>query len=1140
MGVSTADVWLGDLHQGLTEQYGSAHADRVFARYAEAFPQTYCEAVSPRQALADIAVVEHAGRSGTGSPTLSLPHLSVRSPAGNRLALLWSAQSPALLADVFPVLENMGLRIADHRPFDIRPTGSEPIRIEEFELIQRDSMSLADGTLQGLLENAFIAIWNGDAGDDGFNRLLLRARLDWREVALLRAVYAYLRQAGRPFSQAYVERTLASHPRVAGRLVALFNARFASSDVGGSVANEVREQVLAELQSVDSLNEDRVLRAGLAFIDATVRTNYFRRDGTSPKNYLVCKLDPTRLPFLPAPVPAVETFVYSPRMEGLHLRVARVARGGIRWSDRPEDYRDEVLALMKAQMVKNAVIVPHGAKGAFVIKGPPTGTEQDALAAEVRDCYATFIRGLLDVTDNQLDGQVVPPPDVVCHDPPDAYLVVAADKGTAAFSDLANSIAAEYDYWLGDAFASGGSTGYDHKALGITASGVWESIRRHFGELGVDADHEELTTVGIGDMSGDVFGNGMLHPNLRLVAAFDHRHIFLDPDPDLAVAYQERQRLFALPRSSWTDYDTALISPGGGVYPRTAKLVALSPEARRTLATDAEALPADELIRVVLRAPVDLLYNGGIGTYVKAGTEHNADVHDRANDAVRVNAHELRARVVAEGGNLGLTQLARIQYSLAGGRVNTDFIDNSAGVDTSDREVNIKLLLHDAITSGRLDPQRRDLLLAEVADDVTTLVLRDSYLQVQAISVTEALGPAALDRQEQVMQYAETHGILDRDLECLPDSEAVLERQRSGTGLTRPEIAVLLAHSKNQLQGRLLESSLLDEPYLVDELEGYLPNGISAEFPDLVQRHPLRDSLVAAVMSNEIHNRTGAGMLLRLDQLSGLTDDLIRAWITARDLLDLRSIWADIDALDIARQARAQVRLHIDTRRAAENMALWLLRNRPQVDPATELAHKAAMHELAAGLRRLVPEPLRSSVERGIASLVADGAPAPLAERVVMLDMLLDGINIIEAARAATRDVLWTAELHYALLVQLDLDWLWMRMAEGRGESHWTQLAKANLRDELMTQTRRLTLAALNDSRARGVPASLAEAWLARNPARVQSYRQTFTSLKKAADLDVSMLLVALQELRNLARSGNGGTTALGGQAGISTGPVGQ
>ena len=718
MDVSTTGVWLEDLHHRLIQRYGSAHGDQVFARYAEAFPQTYRDAVSTGQATADISALEGALASD-GHPSARLPHLSVRVPDGTRLALLWSAQSPALLADVFPVLENMGLRIADHRPFDIRPAGSEPVRIEEFQLIQRDSVSLADGTLQGLLENAFTAVWNGEAGDDGFNRLLLRARLSWREVAILRGIYAYLRQAGRPFSQAHVERTLVSHREAARLLVALFSARFDPSHLGDDRENDVREQLMAQLQSVDNLNEDRVLRAALAFVDATVRTNYFRRDETTPKPYLVCKLDPGRLPFLPEPRPAVETFVYSTRMEGLHLRAARVARGGIRWSDRPEDYRDEVLALMRAQMVKNAVIVPHGAKGAFVVKRPPAETDQDALATEVRDCYATFIRGLLDVTDNQVNGQVVPPPDVVCHDGPDAYLVVAADKGTATFSDLANSIAAEYDYWLGDAFASGGSTGYDHKALGITARGVWESIRRHFGELGVDADHDELTAVGIGDMSGDVFGNGMLHPNIRLVAAFDHRHVFLDPAPDTAVAYQERRRLFSLPRSSWADYDPAAISAGGGVFPRSAKLVPLSPQARDTLGTDAEALPADELVRAVLRAPVDLFYNGGIGTYVKGRGEHNADVHDRANESVRVDAHELRARVVAEGGNLGLTQMARIEYALAGGRVNTDFIDNSAGVDTSDREVNLKILLHDAVTTGRLDPHRRDQLLAEVADDVT-------------------------------------------------------------------------------------------------------------------------------------------------------------------------------------------------------------------------------------------------------------------------------------------------------------------------------------------------------------------------------------------------------------------------------------
>ena len=702
-------------------------------------------------------------------------------------------------------------------------------------------------------------------------------------------------------------------------------------------------------------------------------------------------------------------------------------------------------------------------------------------------------------------------------------------RGTAAFSDLANSIAAEYDYWLGDAFASGGSTGYDHKALGITARGVWESIRRHFGELGVDADHDELSAVGIGDMSGDVFGNGMLHPNIKLIAAFDHRHVFLDPAPDSAVAYRERRRLFSLPRSSWADYDAALISPGGGVFPRTAKTVPLSPQARITLGTDADALPADELVRAVLLAPVDLLFNGGIGTYVKGRGEHNADVRDRANESVRVDADELRARVVAEGGNLGLTQMARIEYALAGGRVNTDFIDNSAGVDTSDREVNIKILLNAAVAAGRLESSRRDLLLAEVADEVTALVLRDSYLQVQAITVTEALGPAALDRQEQFMRYAEASGLLDRTLESLPDKDAILEREKAGAGLTRPEIAMLLAYSKNQLRERLVTSTLLDEPFLADEMHGYLPKTLRAEFPDLARSHPLRRSLLAAVLTNELHNRAGTGMLLRLVQLSGDTDDLIRAWVGARDLLDLRSIWSDIDALDVARQARAQARLLIDTRRAAEQMALWLLRNRQQIDVPGELAQEAAMRDLAAGIHRLMPERLRSSMERGIASLVACGAPETLAERVVVLDLLASGIEIIEVARAAGRDVLWTAALHYAIAVHLDLDWLGMTMAERGGESHWTQLAKATLRDDLLTQERRLTVAALRGSTPGDSPASVAETWLARNATRVRSYQETIVSLKQVADPDVSMLSVALQELRNLAQSGGWRETELGG-----------
>jgi glutamate dehydrogenase len=1137
MVLSTVDVWLDDLRSQLVGRYGTARGEQVFSRYVGAFSTSYCEAFSTGHAIADISVLEDTSVEG-GRSLVRLPQLSVRSPDGSRLGLLWTAQHQALLADVFPVLENMGLRIADHRRFDIRPAGSEPIRVEEFQLIQRDSMSLADGRVQRLLEEAFTAIWNGEAGDDGFNRLLLAAHLGWREVAVLRCIYAYLRQAGRPFSQGHVERTLVTHREAARLLVAMFAARFdpsrdgdgAGDGAGAGAENEVRRQFLEEIQSVDNLNEDRVLRAALAFVDATVRTNYFCRDDASPKPYLVCKLDPTQLPFLPAPRPAVETFVYSPRMEGLHLRAALVARGGIRWSDRPEDYRDEVLALMKAQMMKNAVIVPHGAKGAFVVKRPPALSDQDALAAEVRDCYATFIRGLLDVTDNQVDGLVTQPAQVVCLDGPDPYLVVAADKGTATFSDLANSIAAEYGYWLGDAFASGGSTGYDHKALGITARGVWESVRRHFGELGIRADHDELTAVGIGDMSGDVFGNGMLHPNLKLVAAFDHRHVFLDPDPDPAVAYDERRRLFSLDRSSWADFDTALISPGGGVFPRTAKSVALSPQVRDALGIDAESLPADELIRAVLRAPVDLLFNGGVGTYVKATGEHNAEVHDRANEAVRVDARELRARVVAEGGNSGLTQQARIEYALMGGRVNTDFIDNSAGVDTSDREVNIKILLDVAVASGRLTRPRRDQLLAEVSDEVTTRVLRDSYLQAQAISVTETLGSAALDRQEQFMRSAEASGLLDRTLEALPDADAIVEREKAGVGLTRPEIAVLLAYGKNQLRERLVSGSLLDEPYLADEIGSYLPEVLETLFPGLVTHHPLRRSLLAAVLTNEVHNRAGAGMLLRLDQLSGETDDLIRAWVAARDLLDLRTIWSEIDALDLATQALAQARLLIDTRRAAEQMALWLLRNRHQIDPPGEMAEcGAAMRELADALPQLVHERLRASIERGTASLVASGAPRPLAERVVLLDLLPSGMDIVEITHAAGRELRWTASLYYALTGHLDLEWLGMKMAERRGESHWTQLAKASLRDDYLTQLRRLTVAAMQQSDAANSPASTAEAWLTRNHTRVQSYRQTLASLKQVTEPDVSMLSVAMQELRILAQAGGWNAAELGG-----------
>src|SRR5581483_2005321 len=725
--------------------------------------------------------------------------------------------------------------------------------------------------VRGTFTQAFAAVWRGEAENDGFNRLVLGAGLTAREVAILRAYSKYLRQVGSAFSQAYMEQTLAANPHVARLLVELFHARFDPARLPDpeDEASVISKRLEAAIDAVASLDEDRILRSFLALVQATLRTNWFQ---SHPAGHPVAfKLDPAQVPDLPLPRPRYEIFVCSPRVEGVHLRGGRVSRGGLRWSDRREDFRTEVLGLMKAQMVKNAVIVPVGAKGGFVVKRPPAATsdkaaDRDAVAAEVAACYREFVGGLLDVTDNIVGGEVVHPPAVFAYDGEDPYLVVAADKGTATFSDLANSIAADYGFWLGDAFASGGSSGYDHKKMGITAKGAWESVKRHFRDFGLDADTAPITVVGIGDMSGDVFGNGMLcSRSLKLVAAFDHRHVFLDPNPDPAASAAERQRLFELPRSSWADYDPELISSGGGVFPRTAKLIPLSPEVREALDVDAEAMRPADLIKAVLRAPVDLLWNGGIGTYVKASNETHADVGDKANDAVRIDAAELRARVVGEGGNLGFTQRGRIEFALAGGRINTDAIDNSGGVDCSDHEVNIKILLDTVVADGELTVRQRDRLLAEMTGEVSAMVLRDNYDQTGALAVARAQAAAMVDVHARYLRKLENEGNLDRAIEFLPSDEVLAQRRSAGTGLTSPEFAVLLAYTKLDVSSRLLASDVPEDPWLGREFAADFPAPLRDDrFAAAMSRHPLKREIIASRITNLFIDRAGTSFVHRL------------------------------------------------------------------------------------------------------------------------------------------------------------------------------------------------------------------------------------------------------------------------------------
>src|SRR6266516_305470 len=878
--------WTDDLQAALLDQCGEEVGNRLFQRYRDAFPTAYRAEFPARAAVPDIMRMEHLA-PGSGL-TLSL-YRPLEAPERSLRFKVLRCEQPMTLSDILPVLETLGVQVVDERPYEIRPGERPAVWMYDLGLIYTGEGELNTEHVKALFQDAFAQAWRDDIETDGFNRLVLRAQLSGREIAVLRAYSKYLRQAGSLFSQAYMEQSLTRHPQIARLLLDLFRTRFDPAALKNAQAEaQLVEDIEHALDAVPSLDEDRILRSFLHLIRASLRTNFFQRGADQqPRPYLSFKLDPSLVPDLPLPRPLFEIFVYSPRMEGVHLRGGRVARGGIRWSDRREDFRTEILGLMQAQMVKNAVIVPLGAKGGFVVKQPLSGTDREALLAEVTACYQTLIRGMLDLTDNLLAGQVVPPPDVVRYDGDDPYLVVAADKGTATFSDIANAVAAEYGFWLGDAFASGGSAGYDHKAMGITARGAWESVTRHFRELDYDVQSQDFTVIGIGDMSGDVFGNGMLRSrHIQLIGAFNHQHIFLDPDPDPERSFQERERLFKLPRSSWADYDHSVISQGGGIFPRSAKSIPLSPEVRRRLAVEAEVLTPNELIRALLKAPVDLLWNGGIGTYVKASDERHSDVGDKANDTLRVDGREVRCRVVAEGGNLGFTQQGRIEYALLGGRINTDAIDNSAGVDCSDHEVNLKILLNALVGASDMTEKQRNQLLAGMTGEVAELVLRDNYEQNQALSLAQA--SALLDEQAGFMRRLEQANKLNRALEFLPDDERLAERRTARLGLVRPELATLLAYSKITLYEELLTSDLPDTPELESELVHYFPSPVQERAAEPMRNHRLRREIIATRVTNRIVNRMGSTFVYRLGEETGATaEDIARAFTVVLEVFDM-------------------------------------------------------------------------------------------------------------------------------------------------------------------------------------------------------------------------------------------------------------
>jgi glutamate dehydrogenase len=1121
--------WDEDLAEEAARALGDERARRLVDSFAAGIPETYKADVAPAEAVADLSRILRLRESGEPF-AVQFTH-DDRAGGGQWRLRVYRSGAPVTLSDVLPQLQHMGLEVVDEHPYEFAGTAiANPFWVYEFGL--RAETAARWGRPRGRagavqFEQALGALWRGEIEDDGFNALVLDAGLAWREVVVLRAYAKYLRQAGNRFSQDYVQRVLRSNTTVVRLLVRLFESRFDPARQSGEAerSEAIAEEIRGELDEVVSLDHDRILRSYLALIDATLRTNYYRGARQSAHApYLVIKLDPGRVLSLPAPRPKFEIFVYSPRMEAVHLRFGRVARGGLRWSDRLEDFRTEVLGLVKAQEVKNAVIVPSGAKGGFVCKQLPDPADREAYQAEVLACYKMFISAMLDVTDNAHGDRVDPPREVVRRDGDDPYLVVAADKGTATFSDVANEIAASYGFWLGDAFASGGSEGYDHKKMGITARGAWESVKCHFATLGKNPATDEFTVAGIGDMSGDVFGNGMLlSRKIKLVAAFDHRHVFIDPGPDPAVSFAERQRLFALPRSSWADYDRSLISAGGGVWPRSAKSVPLSPQARAALgiAESALALAPEELISRILTAPVDLLWNGGIGTYVKATGEGQADCGDRSNEAVRVDASSLRARVVAEGGNLGLTQAARVEYALGGGLVDTDFIDNSAGVDTSDHEVNIKILLDRAVRDREITHDDRNRLLQEMTDEVAALVLQHNYHQNMALVAARAQAPQMLHVHARYLRALERDKRLRRGQDAVPGEKEIAERRSAGQGLTNPELALLLAHTKIATAEEVLASGLADDPYLRQELTGYFPAPLRADQAGRMQTHPLRQEIITTSVVNEMVDTSGTTFTFRLNEETGASvPDITRAWLVAREVFGMPAFWRQVTGLGGTVNIATQVTLLLEGRKLVERACRWLLYNRrPPVDIAGCVDHfSSGVLAVRSSLPKLLVGRDAESFEERRDSFAARGVPSELAYTVAGMVASYSAFDIVESAAATSRGVEETAEVYFDLASGLQIARLRDRIVSLPRDDRWSSMARAAIREDLYSAHAALTRDVLCVS-GPGTPESRLATWTERNAAAVARANRTLGEIWESERFTFTTLSVALRAIRALVAS---------------------
>lgn len=1117
--IEAARSWEDKLSSALSSALGEEAGTHLMKRYASAFEQSYKEDVLPSSAVVDMQQLEALDDEHKLGMLFYQPQEAALNDNKVRLKL-FHKDEPIHLSDVLPMLENFGLRVINERPYEVVTSDGSTFWILDFLMTMKvaNTDNIADS--QDRFQTALSQVWQKKLEDDGFNRIILASGLTGREVSVLRAYAKYMRQIDATFSQAYIEETFSRYPQIADLLVKMFIRKF-NPKLKTRTLGKFMEQINLRLDEVSSLDDDRIIRRYLDLIKATLRTNFYQLDAKGEsKSYISFKFMPSMIPEMPRPLPKFEIFVYSPRIEGVHLRGGKVARGGLRWSDRREDFRTEVLGLVKAQQVKNTVIVPVGAKGGFVCKQLPPESGREVLFTEGQECYRIFIRALLDITDNIVNGEIVHPVDVVRHDEDDPYLVVAADKGTATFSDIANAISLEYGFWLGDAFASGGSNGYDHKKMGITAKGGWESVKRHFRELGIDCQTTDFTCLGIGDMAGDVFGNGMLlSKHTKLVAAFNHMHIFIDPTPDAASSYDERARLFALPRSSWEDYNTKLISKGGGIFLRSSKSIPLSAEMKQMLVTEKTSMTPTELMKELLKMPVDLLWNGGIGTYVKSSRETHAEVGDRANDTLRINGRELQAKIVGEGGNLGCTQLGRIEYAMNGGRINTDFVDNVGGVDCSDNEVNIKILLNALVAEGELTLKQRNRLLEEMTEEVGQIVLQDCKDQTRTISVTQVGGVEQLKEQIRFIQYLEKEGKLDRALEFLPTDEELAERLANGRALTRPELSVLVAYAKMVLKEQLVTPEITEDTLLSQLLIAYFPKKLQEKYSDRMVTHPLRGEIIATSLANELVNDMGLNFVQRMqDETGASVADAAICYTMAREVFGLAELTKSITDLNGIVPAAIQGEMLHKLRRNIRRACRWFLRhrNRAWSIELTVAFFKPVFEQIKANVHLYLIEEETAGIQAEIDALVKENVPQGVATVVANMSTLFSTLDIAQIAQAEGKTIALVAETYFKLGARVELHWFLEQISAQPVVNHWQALARAAFREELDWQQRALSSVVLRSCSEACDAQSVISQWIETNQALLERWFNMLADFKTSQSHEFAKFSVALRELNLL------------------------